>query len=148
MRPRWPFFTETSTGLRSVSPPGPRQTSVHLQPGQRYVLIDDATEPGHYRAWARDEPGKFRNEFAVNMDDTETDLTLITSVDLEGVLGKDRFSVVKNRDELEETVRYIRLGIEVFPVLVGLLVILFCSEHLMANYFYDQESVPDAVRSA
>ena len=128
--------------------PGPRQTSVHLQSGQRYVLIDDATEPGHYRAWARDEPGEFRNEFAVNMDDTETDLTLITSADLEGVLGKDRFSVVKNRDELEETVHYIRLGIEVFPVLVGLLVILFCSEHLMANYFYDQESVPDAVQSA
>ena len=31
---------------------------------------------------------------------------------------------------------------EVFPVLMGLLIVLFCSEHLMANFFYDEEPGP------
>jgi len=36
-------------------------------------------------------------------------------------------------------VRVGRLGVEIFPVLMGLLVLLFCAEHLMANFFYDEQ---------
>ncbi len=124
--------------------PGPRQTSDLLEPGQHSVLIDDADEPGHYRAWSPQEFGNFRSEFAVNMDNNETDLTPVSPAELEVMLGKDRFSVVQNPSELEEVLRIGRLGIEVFPILLGLLVILFCGEHLMANYFYDQDVIPGA----
>jgi hypothetical protein len=32
----------------------------------------------------------------------------------------------------------------VFPVLMGIVILLFCAEHLMANYFYDEESTQNA----
>lgn len=121
--------------------PGPRQTVEQLEPEQRSVLIDDADDPGHYRLMSPQKLGSFRSEFAVNMGGQETDLTPVTPSDLDTLLGDDRFSVVRNPSELEKAVREGRLGIEVFPVLLGFLVILFCSEHLMANYFYDQEAV-------
>ncbi|MCH2211804.1 MAG: BatA domain-containing protein [Fuerstiella sp.] len=126
--------------------PGPRQTSGLLKAGQRTVLIDDAEQPGQYRLWLP-ESGVFRSEFAVNMNDDETDLTPITAVELDTLLGEDRFAVVRSPGELKQAVDTRRMGIEVFPVLVGLLIILFCGEHLMANYFYELETTPGAVEA-
>ncbi|MCH2201476.1 MAG: BatA and WFA domain-containing protein [Fuerstiella sp.] len=118
--------------------PGPRQTSGQLTPRQRSVLIDDADQPGHYRLWLPDS-NRFRSEFAVNIQENETDLTPITTSELDTLLGENRCSIVSGPGELKQAVDTSRMGIEVFPILIGLLVILFCSEHLMANYFYDLE---------
>jgi hypothetical protein len=46
--------------------------------------------------------------------------------------------IVHDVNELQRAVRVARLGVEVFPVLAGLLIVLFCAEHLMANFFYDE----------
>ena len=48
-------------------------------------------------------------------------------------------------NELQRAVRVGRLGVEVFPVLMGLLILLFCAEHLMANFFYDEQPAEKAV---
>lgn len=125
--------------------PGPRQTVEQLEPEQRSVLIDDAFDAGHYRLMSPQKSGSFRSEFAVNLDDAETNLTPLKPPELDTLLGEGRYSVVRNPGELERAVREGRLGIEVFPVLLGFLVILFCGEHLMANYFYEQEAVADGV---
>jgi hypothetical protein len=46
---------------------------------------------------------------------------------------------VTDPEQLERAVSVGRLGVEVFPVLMGLLILLFCAEHLMSNFFYDEE---------
>lgn len=127
--------------------PGPRQTSEQLDSLQRSVLIDDADAPGHYLVMSPPDSETFGFEFAVNTNDEESDLTPVTVSDLDTILGKDRYSLVSEPAELQTAVRQGTLGIEVFPILVGLLVILFCSEHLMAAYFYDQEAVQTNVAS-
>ena len=75
------------------------------------------------------------------MKDEESDLSRITKDQLDNILGADRYSMVTRPEELQQIVRTGRLGIEVFPVLMGLVVLLFCAEHLMANFFYDEDPV-------
>lgn len=118
--------------------PGGRQTQGELPLDQSSVLIDDAFDPGQYNLRPRDVPGSFDSAFSVNMRDEESDLTPISMDHLVDVMGKDRFSLVRNPAELQQAVRVGRLGVEIFPVLLGLALMLFCAEHLVANFFYDE----------
>lgn len=119
--------------------PGLRQTRDSLPPEESSILLTDAVDPGHYRVKPFESPSSFEAAFSVNFRDEETDLTRMSDDNLINMLGKDRVSIVHNLDELQRAVRVGRLGVEVFPVLMGLLVLLFCAEHLMANYFYDEQ---------
>lgn len=118
--------------------PGFRQTQGELPLDQSSVLIDDALDPGHYNLRPLDSPGKFDSAFSVNMRDEESDLTPIPGDRLTEIIGKEKFALVKNPEELQQAVRVGRLGVEVFPVLIGLVLLLFCAEHLVANFFYDE----------
>lgn len=124
--------------------PGPRQTVGRVDASEQSVLIEDAHDPGHYLFRSRNTDG-FRSEFAVNLEDGESDLTPVENTDLDDVLGEGRYSLVKSPAELQRAVMEGRLGVEVFPVLLGLLIMMFCGEHLMANYFYDEDAAPAPV---
>lgn len=103
------------------------------------VLLDDIDEAGHYRLNSADEDVAFAYSFAANDFDAESNLTRITDDRLTEIFGPDRFSRVRNTDELDRAVDLGRLGVEIFPVLIGLVIALFCAEHLMANFFYDED---------
>lgn len=118
--------------------PGFRQTQGELPLGQSSVLIDDALDPGHYSLRPLDSPGKFDSAFSVNMRDEESDLTPIPAARLTEIIGPEKYALVRNPEELQQAVRVGRLGVEVFPVLIGLVLLLFCAEHLVANFFYDE----------
>lgn len=127
-----------------VSRPRFRQTDGMLEDSERSILITDADEAGFYRVRSAEESGMFHSEFAMNMPDEESHLDLMTDAGLDEILGAEKYARVTDPEELETAVRVGRLGIEVFPVLMGLLVLVFCAEHLMACFFYDEE--PDALR--
>ncbi|MBL8811460.1 MAG: BatA domain-containing protein [Planctomycetaceae bacterium] len=118
--------------------PGLRQTRGSLPPEQSAVLIDDADEAGHYLVRPFESPSSFIAGFCVNDPDAETDLTRVPDDQLLAIAGPDRATVLHDPSELQRAVRAGRLGVEVFPVLLGLLLILFSAEHLMANFFYDE----------
>ncbi len=118
--------------------PGLRQTRGTLQPDESSVLLTDAVEPGHYRLRPFESPSPFEAVFSVNLRDEESDLVRITDDRLMAMLGSDRVAIVHNPGELQRAVRVGRLGVEIFPVLMGLLILLVCAEHLMANFFYDE----------
>ena len=103
------------------------------------VLLTDIDTAGRYQLRSTDDENGFTFDFAANDHDDESNLTHITTESLDEVLGKDRYSRVTDPQELDRAVNLGRLGIEVFPVLMGLLILLFCAEHLMANFFYDDE---------
>lgn len=129
-----------------VRRPGLRQTRGSLAPDEASILLTDAIDPGHYRVKPFESPSSFEAAFAVNFRDEETDLTRIGDGTLEQLLGTDRVTIVHNPAELRRAVRVGRLGVEVFPVLMGLLILLFCAEHLMANFFYDEQPAGDQPR--
>ncbi len=117
--------------------PGLRQTRGAMPPEQSSVLIDDADEAGHYLVRPFESPSNFVAGFCINDPDEETDLTRVPDDQLLAIAGPDRATILHDPSELQRAVRAGRLGVEVFPVLLGLLLILFSAEHLMANFFYD-----------
>jgi hypothetical protein len=123
-----------------VARPRFRQTRGQTNPDESSLLITDANDPGTYRVRADDDGATFEFVFATNMVDAESDLTVADTEMLDSILGEDNYSQVVDPEELERVVQVGRLGIEVFPVLLGLLILLFCLEHLMANFFYDTQS--------
>lgn len=124
-----------------VARPRIRQTKGLLPFDEPSVLLEDIDEAGHYTLKSADEGNPFRSDFCANIADAESNLTSISDEDLNQILGERRYTKVADPETLDRAVNLGRLGVEVFPVLMGLLILLFCAEHLMANYFYDTEPV-------
>jgi hypothetical protein len=118
--------------------PGLRQTRGALPAEDSSLLLTDAVDPGHYRVKPFESPSTFEAAFSVNFRDQESDLIRIPDETLHQIFGSERVTIVHDINELQRAVRVARLGVEVFPVLAGLLIFLFCAEHLMANFFYDE----------
>lgn len=127
--------------------PSGAQVPTEIAADAESILIDDAFEVGHYRlksvGGVPDAAGSVVY-FSVNQTPEESDFTRSTEADLTNLLGEDRFSVAQNIESLTRSVKTGRLGVEIFPLALGLLLILFCLELLTANRFYeaDQESAP------
>ena len=121
--------------------PGLRQTRGELSADESSVVLTDASDPGHYLLKPFEAHSPFQAAFAVNIRDEESNLEKIRDDQLQAILPTSNVAIVHDALELQRAVRMGRLGIEVFPVLMGLLILLFCAEHLMANYFYDEEPV-------
>jgi hypothetical protein len=98
------------------------------------IWIDDANELGHYLLKPRPE-GRLIS-FSVNHDSGESDFSRATTADLDNLLGEDRYSVARDVESLTRSVTAGRLGVEVFPIILGIVLILFCLELLSANQFY------------
>ena len=124
--------------------PGLRQTRGSMSPEESSALITDATDVGHYRLKPFEARSQFEAAFAVNMRDEESNLEKIRDDQLNGLLAGGNVAIVHEAQELQRAVRMGRLGIEVFPVLMGLVILIFCAEHLMANFFYDEEATAAA----
>ncbi|MFM7055631.1 MAG: BatA domain-containing protein [Planctomycetota bacterium] len=118
--------------------PGLAQTRGAIEPAAKTLLIDDARELGHYSVRPFESAANFSAAFAVNLPGAETDLTRIPPEQLQAVFDSDRAAVIRSPEELQQVVRTGRIGVEVFPVLLGLLLLLLSAEHLMANHFYDE----------
>lgn len=140
-----PVPADRRFGQYRVARPRFRLTEGSFPFEEKSILLTDIDEAGHYQLRSADEDVVYTVDFAANDLDRESDLQVIHNDELTALLGEERFSRVRNPDQLDRAVNLGRIGIEVFPVLMGLLIILFCLEHLMANYFYDDErdSAPD-----
>ena len=132
----------------AVARPRLRLTEGTLPFDEASALLTDIDRAGHYQLRSIDEGNRFHRDFAVNDLDGESNLTPVTDEVLDTILGAERYSRVTDLEQLDRAVNVGRLGVEVFPVLMGLLIVLFCGEHLMANFFYDDEPVPSDSRSA
>lgn len=101
------------------------------------IWIEDANELGHYLIKPRPE-GRLIS-FSVNHDSGESDFTQATTADLDNLLGEGRYSVARDVEGLTRSVTAGRLGVEVFPIILGIVLILFCLELLSANQFYEAD---------
>ena len=112
-----------------------------VPPQATHVLIEDAGLVGHYDlASSGADPGVAG--FSVNMPADESDFTRLTPEQLDEVLGKDNYQVARDINELKANINIADIGKEVFPVVMLLLIIAFCGEHLVATRFYEADSEP------
>jgi hypothetical protein len=102
------------------------------------IWIEDANELGHYLIKPRGDGQVIA--FSVNHDSGESNFSRTTTADLDNLLGKDRYSLARDVESLTRSVTAGRLGVEVFPLILGIVLILFCLELLSANQFYEADN--------
>ena len=125
--------------------PNLKQTRRRLAPGRTSLVLEDLIEPGHYQL-TDVQTREVVNAFSINVPAEESDLTRLTDADLDDRLGKDRYQVSRNLEELKDDINAADVGQEVFPILLMLGVVIFCGELLVSNRFYDEpKSGPAAV---
>jgi len=116
--------------------PDLKQSRHVLGANETRLVFKDVSVPGHYQltsATSRDAEGAF----SINVPPEESDLTRLTLSDLDDRLGKDRYKVSESLEKLKDDINAADLGQEIFPLLLVLVVVIFCGEHLVANRFYE-----------
>ncbi|MGZ0162430.1 MAG: BatA domain-containing protein [Planctomycetales bacterium] len=102
------------------------------------IWIEDANELGHYLIKPKGDGRAI--SFSVNHDSGESNFSKVTTTDLDNLLGEGRYSVARDVESLTRSVTAGRLGVEVFPLILGIVLILFCLELLSANQFYEADN--------
>ena len=74
--------------------------------------------------------------FSVNAASEISEVHRISFAEIEQALGKDRVQLARTTDEIEIRVGLGRLGRELFPWLIGAVILVLAAEHLLANRFY------------
>ncbi len=92
-------------------------------------------------------PTKPLKSFSINVDDQESSLHKLTTEELDSIFGENRYQVARSIEELSRQVGIGRIGQEVFPLVIAFLFILFWSEHLVANRFYEQDQQVPVIKS-
>ncbi|HMB07657.1 MAG TPA: BatA domain-containing protein [Isosphaeraceae bacterium] len=85
--------------------------------------------------------------FSVNPPLAETQLTALGAGDLDALFGKDNYKLATDAESLRRATEQARIGHEIFPWLMFLILILVTAENLLANTFY-REGAPKAAVGA
>ncbi|MBI1314068.1 hypothetical protein GC176_22460 [bacterium] len=117
-----------------------------LNNGARSLRLTMLDETGHYAVRSTSVDHPYEIGFSVNPSSGESDFQRMTETDLNGMFGENRYSVAQSTEALTRTVNAGRLGVEVFPVVLAILIAVFCLEHVVANRFYSDSATLANVR--
>lgn len=129
-----PQNSERSLLLRQ---PGLKQTRLALNANATSVVIDDLNQLGHYELFESSSRIPLQG-FSLNPPASESDLTRLSTEDLDQRFGEDNYKVSRGIEELKDEIDAADIGQEIFPMLLMLVVVMFVGEHLVANRFYQQ----------
>lgn len=125
-----------------------QQTYVLTAPGlkspqaadlKKHALIITTTEqPGQYRLQAGGKTAGVDLGFSVNLAPEQTQLQRITEKQLQELFGPFKYQLAHSRDEIDRSVSMVRVGGELFPSLILLVVLVLAAECLIANRFYKE----------
>ena len=119
--------------------PGLRQSPKVIPPDADHLAVERTETAGAYTLLEGADVARPVTGFSVNLKSTECDLTRLTTMDLNEILGPDRYQLARSVEELKNNIRASDLGQEVFPILLVVLMVFFCGEHLVANRFYEED---------
>lgn len=105
------------------------------------VTVRFTDNPGAYRLRGQlgNKTGAIVRGFAVNLAADVGDLTRWPADKLNDLLGKDRYHLAKNKEEINRAVGADRIGSEFYPLLMLLLVVALAGEQVLANRFYRKD---------
>jgi Aerotolerance regulator N-terminal len=110
---------------------------------EQALTIRVNTNPGTYRMRGN-RHGPVSRGFSSNLPLSATDLTRITREELNNLLGEGKYQFARERSEVQRVVGQQRVGQEMFPYLLTMLVAIFGLEQLLANRFYKSEEKNDS----
>lgn len=163
----WPGFVLVNEMLLYLT--GSSEARLNYLTGETAVLRNDpASQPERYQLFTpldepqdvlardgrlivrfTDNPGAYRlrgqrggavvRGFAVNLPADVGDLTRWPQDKLQDLLGKKRFHLAHNKEEIDRAVGTDRIGSEFYPLLMLLLVVALAGEQVLANRFYRKD---------
>ena len=163
----WPCFVLVNEMLLHLV--GSGQSRLNLQAGETAVLPNDETiYPDRYQLFTpldqpqevparegrvtvrfTDQPGAYRlrgnkggplvRGFAVNLSGQTSDLARLAPERLDEILGKGRYQLARDKEEIDRAVGNDRIGAEFYPLLASLVALALGLEHVLANRFYRKE---------
>jgi uncharacterized membrane protein len=139
-----PIDREASLTSYLLRKPSGVQTRDTLPNGVRLLRLNAPDETGHFTVRSASPDHPYEIGFSVNSPSGESNFTRMTDTDLNTMFGEDRYSVAQNTDALTRTVNAGRLGVEVFPIILAILIAAFCLEHIVANRFYEADQMAEA----
>jgi hypothetical protein len=85
--------------------------------------------------------------FSVNAPTSETRVDRLEKAELEKLFGKDGYSLADDSESLKRAIVTSRVGHEIFPWLMALILLLVTAENLLANRFH-RETAPSSTVGA
>ena len=105
------------------------------------IRITETDEVGNYQV--RGVDSEFTAGFAINPPSEESAFSRLIPADLDNLFGEKRYGVARDIESLTRSVTTGRLGIEIFPLILGLVILVFCLELIVANRFYEADQSPE-----
>jgi Aerotolerance regulator N-terminal len=121
-----------------LTSPGLEQETGPVAPGATSLTFGPLKQAGAYLV--RSPQSVFRAAFSANIPESESDLSILSDLELQEMFGEGRYDVARSLEELEPVIRSRRLGVEIVPLLLLLAAILFMVEQVVANRFYADDS--------
>jgi hypothetical protein len=121
-----------------VFTPGGDALQRTMRAGEDMVTFTATDRPGNYRVAAGGRTGALKRGFSVNLPPGTSRLDRVETEKIAEALGKDRVRFARERDEIEVSVGLGRVGRELFPWMIGALVVILAGEHVVANRFYKE----------
>jgi hypothetical protein len=103
---------------------------------QSALVITSTEAPGNYRIQAGGLEQGVDLGFSVNLPPQTSNLARATSEDLESIFGSKQFHLARNHDEIDRSINVGRVGRELYPLLIVLLVVILAFEQVLSNRFY------------
>jgi len=110
---------------------GPAETRFMLPPGERSrVDFDGASQPGLYRIY---DNGRLAGAFAAGIDPAESDVRTESREEIRRYFTGREVRFIGPDDDLAEAVFPERGGVELWPWLLGLFLLILVAEQMLAN---------------
>lgn len=120
--------------------PSGQQLPGTVPAGAATFAIRETDQLGNYDVSSADPQSKFASGFSVNAPASESDFRRMNEDDLTQMFGDKRFSMARDIATLQRRVNTGRLGEEVYPLILMIVLIVFCGEHFVANWFYSEDT--------
>jgi hypothetical protein len=116
-----------------TAPDGVRST---LTPQRQDVAISYAEQAGNYRVQGAGRTSGADRGFSMNLAPAQTDLVRVDQKHLADLFGPFPFRVARTADQIDRSVSLGRVGRELYPMLLYILVAVLALEYVLANRFY------------
>ncbi len=113
------------------------QEPVDVAVERNRLYLDFNDRPGVYRLrGVNNQQQVHLRGFSANVPGNQSDLARIGKPQLDGWLGRGRYAVAENEDQIQRAQGAGRVGLEFYPSLIRLLAVVFLAEMLVSNWFY------------
>ncbi len=135
--------------IYSLTTPRRHQIRTPVDVKQNAIVVTSTEAAGNYRLQAGGDQAS-QLGFSVNLPASVSQLERVTPDDLKSIFGDAPFRLAHNRDEIDRSVSAGRVGQELFPYLIVLLVLILACEQVLSNRFYQDHdtSQPASARRA